>query len=80
MFGKKEHFVLKKNVAVKFSKKRFLTWKSDYGGHKSMMIVFLDQIFIIVMPIKQLMPKKKNCPTTLFWSLFVAEGGKYAKI
>ena len=57
-----------------------LSWKSDYFGHKSMMMISLVLIYIIVLPILKVMPKKIYLVYASFWSPFIAEGGEEAKI
>ena len=44
-----------------------------------MMIIFVNQIFIIALPIQQVFPKKNIWHNALLWSPFSAESDQFAK-
>ena len=41
-----------------FFRKRYFFWKSDYVGHNSMVMIFLDQIYLIVLHVQQFLQAK----------------------
>ena len=50
--------------------------KSDYACHKSMLMIFLDQICIIVLHIQQVQQKNSFGQMFFFGTQFIAEVGK----
>ena len=58
VFGATKHFVLNKFVWWYFYKK-VLFGKSKFIGQNSIMIIFFDQLFLIVLPIQKVLQKQK---------------------
>ena len=46
------------NKLRNYHKKQFF-WKSDYVRHNSIRVIFFEQIYTIVLPIRQVFPKNK---------------------
>ena len=49
-------------------------------GQNTMMVIFVDLIYIIALPIQQVFPNKNIWQNALLWCPFRAKGGKFAKM
>ena len=55
-------------------------WKSYFVCHKSMVMIFFDQNIYNCLAYTTSFVKNEIWVIVLFWSSFIAEGGKYAKM
>ena len=80
-FGCKLAHWSEKDCAVKFSWKGIFL-ESNFIGHKSIFIAFLEQIYIIVLPKQQVLPHKKDGNISNYGLYWLRKGAnmQYANI